>query len=97
MYMKKDDLILAFHYAMLTNISTNFRMICIDWKDMEWLKIRVYTDTAASDDDYELLACILTDLDQNIIFGKWIKEVVYSTLPLLELDRLKCILFARHE
>ena len=95
--MKKKDLILAFHSAMLTNIKTNFRMICIDWNNEEWIKIRVYTDTEVSDDDYELISCILTDLSQEVVFGKWIKEVVYSKIPLIELDRLKCVLYARHE
>ena len=95
--MNKEDLVLAFHYAMLNNVKTNFRMICIDWNNHEWIKIRVYTDMAVTDEDYELIACILTDLSQDIVFGKWIKEVVYSTTPLLELDRLKCVLYARHE
>lgn len=97
MMVKQEDLILAFHSAMLTNIKSNFRMICIDWNKNEWIKIRVYTDTEPSDEDYELIACILTDLDQEVVFGRWIKEVVYSENPLLELDRLKCVLFARHE
>lgn len=95
--MKKEELILAFHYAMLGNISTNFRMICIDWEDGEWLKIRAYTDKPASDNDFELLSCILTDLDQDIMFKEWIKEVVYSEESLHDLNSLKCALFMRHE
>jgi hypothetical protein len=95
--MKKEDLIFAFHSAMLYNIKTNFRMICIDWNNEDWIKIRVYTDTEPSEEDYELIACILTDLDQQVVFGRWIKEVVYSEIQLLELDRLKCVLYARHE
>jgi hypothetical protein len=95
--MKMEELILAFHYAMLTNIKSNFRMICIDWMTNEWIKIRIYTDTEPCEDDYELIACILTDLGQEIVFKKWIKEVIYSDIPLLELDRLKCVLYARHE
>jgi len=95
--MKKDDLVLAFHSAMLSNIKSNFRMICIDWNNDEWIKIRVYTDSEVSDDDSEILACILTDLAPEIVFGKWIKEVIYSDVPLLKLERLKCVLYARHE
>ena len=95
--MKEEDIVLAFHFAMLTHIKSNFRMICIDWNNDEWIKVRVYSDTQPSEDDYDLIACILTDLDQGIVFGKWIKEVIYSDSPLLELNRLKSVLYARHE
>ncbi|MBL7971801.1 MAG: hypothetical protein JNL03_09805 [Prolixibacteraceae bacterium] len=95
--MEKEELILAFHYAMLTNIKSNFRMICIDWNTNKWIKIRVYSDTDPCEDDYELVSCILTDLSHEVVFEKWIKEVIYCDIPLHELDRLQCVLYARHE
>jgi hypothetical protein len=72
-------------------------MICIDWNNDEWIKVIVYSDTQPCEDDCDLIACILTDLAQGIVFGKWIKEVIYSDITLLELDRLKSVLYARHE
>lgn len=92
-----NDLLVAFHYAMLTHIKPNFRLLCIDWSGNDWIKLRAYSDSPVNDEDYEMLACIYTDLDQDIIFKEYYKEVEYATAPLHELDSLKLILYARHE
>lgn len=93
----EHELVLAFHYAMINNINTSYRLICIDWESNEWLKLRIYVDKPETEIDRDLMSCILTDLSYDINFKRYEKEVVFSDKPIYELDRLKCVLFMRHE
>jgi len=87
----------AFNVALVTNVSCNFRMICIDWYEQEWIKVKVYTENKISENDKELLRCILTDLPQDIIFDKYIKEIEQNVIPIPDLDCYRLVIYARNE
>lgn len=91
-----NEIILGMHQALLGNISSNFRLICVDW-DEDNLRLRIYTENEPNNEDLELASVILTEFEINVKFLTYKEEVKYSPLPLNKLNALKLVLYARQE
>jgi hypothetical protein len=91
-----SEIILGMHQALLGNISSNFRMICVNW-DEDSLRLRIYTEKEPNNEDIELASVILTEFEIHVKFIKYEEEITYSPLPLNKLDALKLVLYARQE
>jgi len=88
---------LSFQRALLGNISKHLRVICCDWKENDWIKIRFYLDVEPNDEEKELVSCILTELETDLNFEKIIEEILFSNESFEEIDKMRLLIFWRNE
>jgi hypothetical protein len=93
------DIRLSFQRALLRNISKNVRGICCDWDDnKEWFKIIFYLDIVPNEDERELQSVIMTEFHNDFQdFKKFFEECIFSKEPYEKLNKLRLIVFWRHE
>jgi len=91
------DIKLSFQRALLEYISKHLRLVCCDWKEEEWIKIRFYLDILPNEEEEELISCILTALESDLGFPSFINEIIFTTESFEKLDKLKILLFWRNE
>jgi hypothetical protein len=94
---KELEILLSFQRALLGNVSHHLRMVCCDWKEKEWIKIRFYLDIEPDEEEKELISCILTDLESDLGFSAFHSEIIFSIEPYTKLERLRVVVFWRNE
>lgn len=88
---------LSFQRALLGNISKHLRIICCDWEENDWIKVRFILDIEANEEEKELISCILADLETDLDFKKIIDEVLFSNESFEKIDMMKLLIFWRNE
>ena len=88
---------LTLQKALLGNISKHVRVVCCDWDKRLWFKLRFYLDKEPDEEERELLSCILTEVESDIRFQKFYKELIFSNDSFEELDKLRLVVFWRNE
>ncbi|HBI81747.1 MAG TPA: hypothetical protein DDY04_07395 [Bacteroidales bacterium] len=94
---KEIEIRLSLQRALIGNVSQHLRMVCCDWKEKEWIKLRFYLDIEPNEEEKELVSCILTDLETDLEFPKFYEEIIFSDLPFEKLEKLKLIVYWRNE
>lgn len=95
-----DDIInirLALQKALLGNISKHVRVICCDWNNKAWFKLRCYFDIEPNEEEKELISCILTELESDLEFKFFYEELIFSKSSFEELEKLKIVAYWRNE
>lgn len=95
-------LILCLVNALLGNISSHVRAICLDWQANDWIKLRFYLDIEPDEVEKELVSLTWTYFEtnlnaENIHFKQYLEELIFSNDPFDKLDQLKVVVFWRNE
>jgi hypothetical protein len=88
---------LALQRALLGNISSHVRVICCDWQNKTWFKLRCYLDIEPNEEEKELISCILTELETDLAFKIFYDEIIFTKESFDKLDRLKVVVYWRNE
>lgn len=98
----RTSLILCLVNALLGNISSHVRAICLDWQANDWIKLKFYLDIDPDEVEKELVSLTWTYFEtnlntENIHFNQYLDDIVFSNDPFDQLDHLKVVIFWRSE
>lgn len=94
---KEIDIRLSLQRALLGNVSKHLRLVCCDWKETEWIKLKFYLDIMPNEEEKELISCILTGLESDLGFSKFHNEIIFTNEPFEKLEKLKVVVYWRNE
>lgn len=98
----KINIILALQGALLGNVSQHVRIICCDWAELNWFKLKFYLDVEPTEIEKELMSIVLTEFESNIQafsfnFEKYFEEITFSEEPFEKLEKLRLVVYWRNE
>ncbi len=83
--------------ALLGTITPNIRLITVGWDELKLFHLRAYFDTEPTEDDFEEMDAVSSEVISDIPFERDKVECIYDTRQRKELELLKCVVYSRKE